>query len=315
MRPSSNLVLVSLLCLLGGAAFGSLATTLAGRQSTLAIVKNTDTAPPPQPDEGSSEGDVATVYDVPPDDPSWTDFQHEEPFNLPLLSLQKKATSDLDGDGKPDRIELTSPSDSGFTVTINGVATVIPDPPTENPERPDGFALVTIDQEDHAKTIVVHQAAGPDLNVTFLTLLHFDGKTVQKIAVLQDEANFPGDGTAVLDHYRGFWNERYEVRIGTHGVETVPQPLYYVGLRGRVDEAFSLLGTKKGTNVIAHLSVGENIRIIASDAAVDHCPGMSGDIYTCQEKEWYLILSSRGILGWAELKTFHGKVEGLVWAG
>ncbi len=211
----------------------------------------------------------------------------------------KVAKTDLNGDGKVEEISISGITEIGnFILKIDNVSIK-----GELGDEVDGFIIVDIDTKDQYKEIAVH-TPGPSDDDEYL-IYWYDGKSIKEMGKLMRWPKFPGNGIVLVDNWMGFWQKRdkYVLDNKTRTLYLVPQEFYYVGIEATVKESFPIYKTRTGSEVVANLKPGSKIFILVCDTSPDD-----------YDSHWYLIKSETGLVGWAALKSFTGKVEGLPWA-
>ena len=213
----------------------------------------------------------------------------------------KEEKVDINGDGKLDEISISAISESGdFVLKINEIS--IKDKVGEE-EEVDGFIVIDIDATDKYKEVAVHNP-GPSSDDEYV-IYYYDGKSIIEMGRIKRWPNFFGNGIILVDDWMGFWSKRdkYVLNNKTRKLDFVPQEFYYVGVEAKVKESFPIYRKREGSEIVANLKPDSKILIILCD--------VSSKDYECH---YYLIKSETGLIGWAKLKSFQYKVEGLPWA-
>lgn len=217
--------------------------------------------------------------------------------------LLQETQEDLNNDGKLDKISISMvKGTSKFTLTVNQtkVTGFLGNSPDDADFEPDGFYIVDIDNSDNYKEIAVH-SSGPSDDHVYL-IYYYDGKSLQKMGKLYGVPAFSGNGIVLVENWGGFWlkKDKYVVEKDTRKLKKVPQEFYYVGVVGKVKESFPIYFSRQSNAVVANLQPGSEATILLSD-------GKEGP------KEWYLIKSVTGLIGWARMDALK-HLDGLPWA-
>jgi hypothetical protein len=225
-----------------------------------------------------------------------------------LPDLATSAQVDLNGDKKIDNIEIVLPQDewlSDFELKVNDISVK-----DSLSYRVNGFVIRDIDQSDQYKEIAVY-TEGPSSDDDYL-IFWYDGKALKKMARVQRWPVFPGNGIVYVDDHMGFWTkrEKYVLDEKTRELRIVPQEFYYVGQPAKVVEMFPIFKTRLSSDIVANLAENSDILILVCDLSPTD-EAVEGDGYF---NDWYLIKSSANLAGWARLKDFSDKVDGLPWA-
>jgi hypothetical protein len=210
---------------------------------------------------------------------------------------------DLNNDGKLDTISISIVKGSSkFTLTVNQakVTGFLGSAPGDADFEPDGFYIVDIDTSDNYKEIAVH-SPGPSDDDVYL-IYYYDGKSLHKMGKLSRWPTFSGNGIVLVENWGGFWRikDKYIVEKGTRKLKKVPQEFYYVGVVGQVKNSFPIYFSRQSKAVVANLQPGSQVSIVLADL-------------TAAPKEWYLIKSATGLLGWATVGALKN-LDGLPWA-
>lgn len=224
----------------------------------------------------------------------------------PSSKYVTSAEVDLNGDEKIDKVTISLPDipEEEWSLETGDFELKVNDASIKGKlgYTVDGFVIVDIDKNDKFKEIAVH-TGGESSDDEYL-IYWYDGKSLRKMNWIARWPVFPGNGIVYVDNWMGFWSkrERYVLDRKKRVLKLVPQELYYIGQKVKVKKSFPLMQKRKGEKVLARLRLQSEILIIA-------CAHIySGAKYS---ENWYLIKSSTGLLGWARLKSFRYKVEGL----
>lgn len=226
------------------------------------------------------------------------------------FDIVKSAKVDLNGDGKTEEISISGVTESGdFVLSVGRVSIK----GTLTAGEADGFTIVDIDTTDEYKEIAVH-TPGPSDDDEYL-IYWYDGKLIKEVGRLSRWPKFFGDGIVHVGDWMGFWSkrEKYVLDKKTRILQLVPQELYYVGIEAKVRGSFPIYKTRGDSTIVANLKPPSKVLILLCDPSPTS-KGETDDYFDDYFCDWYLIKSETGIVGWARLKTFYRRLEGLVWA-
>lgn len=194
------------------------------------------------------------------------------------------AVVDLNGDGKAERISLSSLTDRGDFLLQVGPASVR----GRLGYLVGGFRIVDIDAADKYREIAVH-TPGPSDDFEWL-VYWYDGKAIRQVAHLARFPRFTGAGIVYVRDWMGWWwkSERYVLDPKTHTLRMTSQ-MYHVGVRARVNTGFPLYAGRNSKSVIANLRVNSAALIMLWEP----------------KSKWYVVKSESDIVGWAQ--------EGVLW--
>lgn len=238
--------------------------------------------------------------------PYWNKKQRTSSFYICLFftislflsfDFVKMVKVDLNGDGKVEEVSI-SIKDMEFLLKVDKASIK-----GELNGEVHGFAIVDIDTTDQYKEIAVHTPGDSDDDEYLI--YWYDGKAIKEMGKLSRWPEIPGNGIVLVNDWMGFWQKRdkYVLDNKTRTLQLVPQELYYVGIEAAVKESFPIYKTRTGSEIVANLKPDSKIFILVCDPSpADY------------DSHWYLIKSETGLVGWATLGSFAGKVEGLPWA-
>jgi hypothetical protein len=228
---------------------------------------------------------------------------------LPLVALGAdpvtQATTDLDGDGKPEKVTLQQGKDGAFTL-MAGPVSVRGQVTTEAGGNDiHGFTVEDIDSSDKRREVLVHTTGELDEHhrVVFYA---YDGKRFTELGKLSSAGEIRGNGIVLVEEWAGFWQRRdkYVLDAKKGQLRKVEQDVYWVGKEATVKKSFPLQRSRTDSSVVANLAPDTKVLVVAAAP-----PSASG------ATDWYLIKSSTGLMGWARLEPGSELVEGLSWAG
>ncbi len=230
-------------------------------------------------------------------------------FSSFAFDFKVREMVDLNGDGTPEDVTISGITEEGnFTLRVGGVSVR---GKLEMGES-DGFVIVDIDTSDRYKEIAVH-TSGPSDDDEYI-IYWYDGRSIKEVGRLSRWPVFPGNGIVYVDDWMGFWKKRdkYVLDKNTRKLRLVPQELYYVGVEARVNKSFPIYKTRDRNEILANLKPNSKIIILAC-YLYSGAPSIqrSPDDYL---KDWYLIKSETGLLGWTTFKVLLDNLEGLPFA-
>lgn len=215
------------------------------------------------------------------------------------LSANKYLTAfeiDLNGDGAKEQITMSNMTEEGnFTLSVNGIQ--LEAKASSGIESTRGFSIIDIDTSDLFKEIYV---SIPGYNKSNEYLIYgWDGIQIQEIARFESRGgiqDLSGNGIILINGLKSFWSKREEYVLDQQirRLKQIPQELYYVGVQVKAIESFPIYKTREGKDIIADLQQGSECIILL-------CDGSSSK----PSEEWYLIKSSTGLIGWAQVEVLH----------
>jgi hypothetical protein len=232
------------------------------------------------------------------------------------LKIVKSATVDLNGDGKSEKVSITilkriprEPGERDYLLRVDGASV------SAYMECVEGFAVVDVDVRDHYKEIAVYTGPSDD---NWFVFYSYDGKSLKKMG----EAEWPtlkGNGIVYDRHRMAFTTvtDKYALNYRTRTLELVPQEMYYIGRPITITKSFAVYQSRTSKEVLANLEPRSKAQILAYSPAPAK-PSADSDRgraeYERMMDGWYLIKTQSNLLGWARLRSFNGKVEGIYWA-
>lgn len=115
----------------------------------------------------------------------------------------------------------------------------------------------------------------------------------------------PGTGAVYTSHHRNNFTARRKYELVNDSLVEVQQPYLYVGLKSKTLKEVKIYDTKEKSKLIATLPLGYEIEVLLAET----------DIFD-GGKGFYLVRTSFGLCGWAELAVAQGEavdVEGLMY--
>lgn len=211
------------------------------------------------------------------------DFEVEE---------RKIVESDLDNDGKKEFVKLEISANKYYRLSINNVSLI------GTSEKVDyKFRIVDLDEADNVKEIAISEW-GTDNNpkTTFYRYCVHNISFVGKVSGHISEMKINGDGslnTSANGNILHSWsyNDKYAL-TSQHMLVNEPKELFEMNHKVKVLKSIPLLKSTTENEMVAALTVGEEIVIIASD-----------------NKSWCQVRKENGVKGWFELEGFD-KIKG-----
>jgi hypothetical protein len=207
---------------------------------------------------------------------------------------------DIDGDGKSEEIlvKSISPTDGRYQLTVGTV--VISGKFSSRSMELWGVRAMSISGGKQKQLLVL----GSEVTDTRVTHVYgYQNKQLRRIGEVPFEPEVPGNGALYGSSWMGFWEKKEKYVFEAGRIRLIPQEQYYVGKSVTVKTSFLLL-TKRGGEPLATLGEKSKIELLTCVLDVND-----------YEKHWYLIRSEKGLLGWAQYRTFQQKVDGLIVAG
>ncbi len=116
---------------------------------------------------------------------------------------------------------------------------------------------------------------------------------------------FLGNGIVYVDNWEGFWKKRdkYVLNDANRELNLVPQYAYFVGVRVKVENSFTIYKNKDLKDIVAYLGKDSEIELLICDT---------------ENKNWpdylYLIKSGSGLTGWASFTVIGKNSTGFPYA-
>ena len=195
---------------------------------------------------------------------------------------------DLNGDGTEERIKLECKAGGDtYTLYINGLSV------RGQGNNLDGKMFVCdIDSKDKYREIAITESGPSSDEATYF--YYYDGRKINFMGRIQGSnyvINMTGSGTFTT-RTRGqilqtwFYTDRYGLSSG-HELENIPQLLYMMGTRVRVQQELELQKSPTDSESAAVLKPGDEVVITSSD-----------------NKEWCEVDTMKGVKGWFAVGNF-----------
>jgi len=210
----------------------------------------------------------------------------------PYGQMLRQATEDLDGDGTPEQIALTTDpqAESRFTLTVNGAS--VSGALCDDVE---GFYVVDLDRADSYKEVAVHTPGPSDDNEHLL--FRYQSGGLRQLGMLTRWPVYPGDGSAIVRDWQGFWPDRRKFVLQADRLVEVTQPYLYVGVQATAREPVVLRKRPDGGPAVERLSSGRGLHLLLAQ-------------YHDDQPTAYLAVSDHGLVGWLDADPY-GSLDGL----
>lgn len=231
--------------------------------------------------------------------------------NTKALPTMRTATTDLNGDGKPEQIDIsyTNSTPRQLALSINGAKLIEKDKGYDEADQP-SFRIVTLDNTSKTRQIAVELMSPGGQGETLF--YRWDGRAIRRVGAVPNAENVTGNRVVKGNLYMDFWTcaQRFVLDPRTQTLKFVRQPTYKVGVSATVKQAFSLRKEHTaGSSAAASLSPGTKIEL------VEFWSPTARPEDSARANAWFLIKATDGKTGWARLDTFEKKVEGLIYGG
>ncbi len=163
----------------------------------------------------------------------------------------------------------------------------------------DGFRIIDINKYDKFKEVVVHSPGSSDDDEYII--FWYDGENIIKMDRLARWPKFLGNGILYVDNWEDFWvrRDKWVLDDNSRILYPVPQFAYYVGVKIKVVNGFSIYRDKDLKETVALLSKDSEIELLLCDISADN---------------WfdylYLIKSGSGLTGWAKFEEIYNNSTG-----
>jgi hypothetical protein len=227
------------------------------------------------------------------------------------LPSVRTATTDLNGDGKQEKIDIfyTKDSPRQLVLSVNGTKLTEKDKGYDEEDSP-SFRIVKLDSAKKAQQIAVELAGPSSLGETLF--YRWDGKAIRRIGSVPNAEKITGNGAVYGSVYMDFWtcSQKYVFNPKTQTLTFVRQPMYSVGESATVKQSFPVLREHTtGSGTVANVAPGSKIQLV-----MFWSPASQPEDST-KANSWFLIKTATGLSGWTRLDTFEKKVDGLIHGG
>lgn len=230
----------------------------------------------------------------------WAVVMALTPTTASIPRFLKKATVDLNGDGKKERINLsTNEEESIFCLTVNGVKTS-----GEMQPPISGFQIIDINTKDGFKEIAVHTSGPSDDDQYWI--YGFDVKSIKLLGKLQRRITLNGAGIVLVNDWMGFWwkEDKYVLAKDHSELLLTPKKSYSVGLVATVQKTTPIY---KNPNLTGEIST--ELKPKSKATILQYWPNLNDQKYGR-----YLIIAPNGLAGWTDLPTISLNFSGLNFA-
>lgn len=233
------------------------------------------------------------------------------------ISSDTTFKADLNNDGKTEKVKVIFEKDKNgltgkYTLYINKLKSE-----GKFDYTMDFIAgVVDLDKSDGFKEVLITSEEGGALRV--YDVWKYDGNDVRKLGSFgsMDPPVFDGNGNVNVNQWMEFWTMDYYYKTVSGSLIPVKKDInditYYNNEKFdiTVTEPFDLFKEKNdGSSVSVSLKKGTKIQILRAVVNDNECSDESK--FDCY---WYFIKSDKGE-GWARMKSFRYKAEGIPWAG
>lgn len=203
------------------------------------------------------------------------------------IDKRKMTEDDLNGDGNVEFIKLETSEDKYFRLSINHTSIVGMAVKIDK-----DFKVVDLDEDDQIKEIAISEL-GQDkkFRTTFyrycINNISYIGSVkghIQDIEINRDGSLITSSDGKILHSWT--YADKY-VLNSQHMLVNEPRELYEMNQKVRVLKSIPLLESPTENRMIAALTVGEEVLIIASD-----------------NKKWCKVKKENGVEGWFEVVDF-----------
>ena len=211
-------------------------------------------------------------------------------------------STDLNSDGETDKInlEIIEGTSSEFVLNVNDIQYK----DVHHNEEILGFKIVDININDKYKEIIIAHTSGGEDDSKYL-IFWYDKKNIIKMEDLGGWANFTGNGIVYVNNWENFWTrvDKYVLNDITRTLKFIPQFAYYVGIKAKVVNSFSIFRNKDLKEPVALLNKDSEIELLL-------CDNVGPD----WKNYLYLIKSISGLTGWAKWEDIQNNVIGIKYA-
>jgi len=220
------------------------------------------------------------------------------------------AVADLDGNGRKEKVWITLVKDAKnysdhFILHVDKAEVQIYG-------EFDGLAIVDIDRSDRYKEIDIRTYGGSD--IVDHNIYWYDSKSIQKLADLSSKTDYKGNGIVLNRWWTCYVSitDKYVMDKRPRKLVLVPQEMYYIGKQHKVLRSFPIYYSRQNKSVVANVEPNSAITVLVYVLnQVDPKNPEKHDVM----KEWFLIKTQSGLLGWVQLQTLTEDVERMQGAG
>lgn len=169
-----------------------------------------------------------------------------------------------------------------------------------------------ISEDSPVKILVANAMSESDFQ-TFFFFAIVDGE-LKQIGTVEGQGGItmPGNGTMIASTWMGFWSKKEKYVFGKNlSLTVVPQEYYGVDVEGTVTTTFPVYQKREGKSVLANTRKGSKFKVLLWDPASRKADSKDGDL----QREWYLIQTESGFVGWVQENQLGAENAELPWAG
>ncbi|SKC40281.1 SH3 domain-containing protein [Maledivibacter halophilus] len=219
-------------------------------------------------------------------------FQQHQSFS-DNIKKTKVLDADLNNDGEREIIKLESSQNKYYRLFTNDISI------TSIGLNVDyDFKVVDIDIEDHVKEIAISEwgSNSKEPKTKFYIYSTDNIYYIGKIHGHINDITINGDGSLIIPAkgnilYSWSYSKKYKLSTG-HMLVEEPQELYQINQKVKVLKSIPLLKSTTENEMIAALTVGEEVTLLSSD-----------------NKKWCQVEKANGVKGWFEVEDFD-KIKG-----
>lgn len=213
---------------------------------------------------------------------------------LPSALAAAPPPTDLDGDGKPETIEIREEEVriGGAKVPCGGIemcSVAIHDVSSADASKE--VALTELGPRDDAAVTLYRYDQGK------LTELSFRKPTDGEWSSTPSAIATSGNGIVLADFAQRTYTRREKYVAQGAGLAYVPQPFWLVGYGLHVDRSLPITRTIGGSEVVANVRPDSDVTLVLESA--DH-------------EGWFLVHISSGLTGWAQLEALMSASDSLM---
>ncbi|HEY0097303.1 MAG TPA: hypothetical protein VGB96_23455, partial [Archangium sp.] len=199
----------------------------------------------------------------------------------------REASADLDGDGKPESLQLEV-KDAAFVLSAGGARA---EGRFEGPAQ--GLTVVDLSADEPQREVLIQgQGAG---GTPAYRLFRLKAGALQELALPPGKPTISGNGILLADVPLGFWERRdkYLYDAAKPGFTEVPQPVYFVGQGFVPEQPLKLLVSRGGEASVTEVAAKTPVVLLAFSPAPGAARGSDA-------QGWYLVLTRQHLLGWVK---------------
>lgn len=218
--------------------------------------------------------------------------------------INRSLKADLDEDGREENVGLSVKDDGRYVLKVDRVSVSGAFSDFDDPHAIE-LKLVDIDKSDNLKQIKVSYVSSIDSLMSNADHYYwFANKKLKRILQIRTQAEVAtvlGNGIVHIRRLASFWHrhDKYVFNRKTLKLDLVKQPFHYVGEKGQTGLSFPIfVDARPESRRVARVRPKSEIEVLISN-----------------DRGWYLIRTSTGLLGWARdtdtHKVFERKIKDL----